>query len=707
MPPELKKGKSGKWYERTADGWVEAEGPASSGGPAGLITGNPRQPSPGRAGKEQIARGAVGLVGSGLDFANYLGNEMYAKKQAMSRRLGFDSPDPGPVSGPSYRDTFTNALGVGPPTTFAGGVGERIGGSLPITLATGGASLVPNLIRDVAGSVSAQYAQEKGAGPFGQAIAGVLGAILVPTRLPFAGARAASDAAESAAPGAVTIKPLSDSSALKIAKDSGVKPDNVRAVARYLQDRIAIDPATGKPKVEEFVAAIDEAERIFGEGTKPLLANAVGDVGGQNISAIQKSILDENAIANSRATGIRDAITEDLTNRIDKLFPRWETESALSDFATLEQSRALAKSEAWDDVPFDEIPRVSSENIKGALATIKEQRPLIYSKLPSETRSFIEGLGDEMSLRDLQDLKADLGNMIEAARFSDDPKYRTIAQVASSLMGRVKKDIAGIPESGTGPYNAAVKATRDYYDLFDPDTRTVRAFTKFGDKEKIVAEVFKAAKPSDEIDNLRRVFDQVPDGAEKVNSIFMRDLIGDKLGDKPIGGVLRTLTQEGKSDFYKKLLGPERYRDTLDVLNGYRIGTSFGIGSANATLATGSKGGALKALAAFVSSPLSKIKGAPEIISSRMNRLDAQQRAALIEEMVFDTKKAKELARIPLGNASEKEVSRWLGTFEVLSARAEVRSSLAASGSAVQSGRVPAAIRQGISSAVVNQGGFR
>lgn len=685
--------------------------------------------SPGRAGKEQLVRGAAGFAGSILDAGQYVGNEMFAKTQAMQRRLGLNAPSPTPYSGPSYRDRFVNATGIGPPNDFSGKVGESVGASLPMTLATAGMApagsammaLKDNLIRDVAGSIASRYAEKQGASPIGQAVAGIAASILTPTSFPSRAASASAGAADvvaDAAPGRVAssgtagTRQLTDSEALKIAKQFKMKPDNVRAVAEYLRERISIDPATGKPKVDEFVAAIDEAERLFGGGVKPLLANAIGDVGGANVIAVQKSVLDENAIANSRATGIRDAIVSDLRQRIHRLVPRWETESARADHATLEQSRLLAKTEAWDNTPLDEIATRPSAGIKATLDGIKAKEALLYAKFPQETRRFIEGLGEDMSLRDLQSLRADLGNIIEAGReFGVDPKYRTVLPAAITLLKRVDGEIDAMPKEGTAKYRSAVKATADYYELFDPKYKTTRAFTLYGDKEKIVSEVFKARNPVDEIDNIRRVFDQVPDGMDKVRSIFMRELIGETLGDKPVSSVLRELNKEGKSAFYRELLGPETYRETLDILNGYRIGTAFDIGAANSALKTGSKGASLKRLAAIISSPIKSAKGIPDAITSRIDVADARERVQLIEEMIFDTKLAKTLARIPTSDSSQKEVSRWLTSFETLSARAKARSALSG-----RSGfgppmpdRIPAAARQAISSGVVNSenGGVR
>ena len=707
----------------------------ASGGLSGLITGNV-QPGPGRAGKEQIARGLAGLAGSVLDAGQWVGRKVDAGIQGVLDPLGLSGNPLPEQTGPSYNERFVNALGIGPPTTFAGKLGERVGSALPMTLMSGGAApagqalnaIRANLIQDIAGSAASQFAQDRGAGPIGQAAAGILAAILVPTRLPGAAARAATtgqavtSATAQAGPVAPVIRELSDSETARLAKELRMKPDNVRAVAQYLRERIAIDPATGQPKIDEFLATLDEADRLFAGGVVPPLGNVVGDVGGQNILGVQKAVLDENAIANSRATGIQQAIVKDLNDRWEKLIPRWDTDSALSEFATLEESRRLAKAAAWDAVPFDQIPKRPSAPIKGMLESIKTNRPLMYAKMPSETRNFIEGLGDEISLRDLQDLKADLGNIIEAGRaYGVDPRYRTVAEAATRILGKVKSEIAELPEVGTEPYNAAVKATREYYDLFDPGMKTVSAFTQYGDKEKIVREVLKAKNPVDEVDNLRRVFGQTPDGMEKVYSIFMRDLIGDNIGDKPIGTVLRELNREGKSEFYRKLLGPEKFRATMDILQGYRIGTAYDVGKTSALLKTGSRIGSIKRAAAIISSPLRSMNGLPDTIAERLSAADQAERARLIEEMIFDpTGIARKLAKIPAAGAPKAEVDGWLKNFSVLSARAQARSALASGAPSVQQpigaaldaggrmvNRAQAAARQGISSAVVNQGGVR
>jgi hypothetical protein len=726
MPIDPEKIRAGLAARRAAAEASAAEEPTAVGPQASQPVA-----SPGRAGKEQIVRGAVGFAGSVLDAGQYVGQDLYAKKQAMARRLGFNAPDPEPIAGPSYHETFTNATGIGPPTDFWGGVGEQVGGSLPMSLATGGMApagqvvraIGTNLIQDVAGSVAGQFAKKQGAGPIGQAAASILAAIMVPTRLIQEGAEsvagrargiqtaaAARDEAISGAQKVAStpaIRELSDSETLKLSKELGMKPDNVRAVSAYLRDRIAIDPTTGQPKIDEFMQTLDEADRLFKGGVTPPLANVVGDVGGENILAVQKSVLESDAIANSRATGIHQAVTKDLDARMDKLFPRWDTDSALSDFSTLEESRSLQKAAAWDAVPFDEIPTRPSAPIKAVLADIQKRDGLAYAKMPSTTRNFIEKMGDEASLRDLQSLKADLANTIEAARNNPDPDFKTIKQASMRVLDVVKSETQKLPSTGTAKYNEAVKSTREYYELFDPEFKTVRAFTRFEDREKIVREVFKADRPAEEVDNLRRVFGQTEKGMEKVESIFMRDLVGENLGDKPVGSVLKELTKESKESFYKKLLGPEKYRDTVDVLNGYRIGTSYGAGSASALMKTGSKEPSIKRLAGILSNPISTVKGIPVVISETMDSIDAQERVKLIEEMIFDpTGIARKLAKLPLESSKPQEVETWLQNFSILVARSRTRKALEEMERA-QGGMYPssaqAAGRQAISSAVVNQ----
>lgn len=694
---------NGKFYEKSDQGWVEV-------------------PSPGRAGKEQLARGAASFAGSVLDAGQWVGRKVDSGIQGLLGTVGLEGNPLPPQTGPSYQERFVNALGIGPPQTFLQKVGERVGSSLPMTLASGGTAsagqalnaIRTNLIQDIAGSAASQYAEDKGAGPVGQAVAGIIAAIAVPTRLPKAMSRAgsvASDVAESAGESATAsarpamspaTRRLSDSQAAEIAKQYKVKPDNVRAVARYLQDRISIDPVTGEHKIDDFVNTLDDAERILGGKVKPLLGNAVGDVGGPNMIAIQKSVIDENPLASARATGVRDAIVKDLNERMDSLVPYQPTQRSVDNFSSTRQALSAAKSDAWSVVPFDELPKVPATPIKSVLENLRTKKALIYSKLPSDTRRFIENMGDEVTYEDLQELKSDLGEIIaDASGIQSSRSTRMSAEGARRIMGTVKSALAEMPETGSDAYTKAVAATKEYYDLFSPDAKTVQAFSRFEDREQIVRKILSSDKPEKEVDNIRRIFGRTQGGMDSVESVFTRDLIGENLGDKPVSTVLKELSKEGKGKFYKALLGEEKYNAIRDIMVGYRIGTAYDVGSATTAIKTGSRFPQLRRLAAEIIHPTKW----PESIAKRLDEKSVAERKQLIEELVFDpTGLGKRLAKLPLEGAKQADVDAWVRDFDVLAARARARQVLRSSPMAQQGPRrLEAAVRSAASNAVVNR----
>ena len=679
--------------------------------------------SPGRAGKEQVVRGAVGMLGSVMDAGQYVGREMYAKKQAMARRMGFDAPSPAPTEGPSYRERFIDQTGIGEPNTFGGQVGEMVGGSIPMNVVTGGMGYPVNVIRDIASSTAAVYAGKNGYGRTGQMVASVLTAMAVPNRIPGMGSGGATSVTR---PPAVTgqaddavsaiasqgdssvqtlpMKMLSDADTAAIAKKYGVKPDNIREVAKILQDRVIIDPVTGAPRIDDLVAEIDDTMRIFPNPAKrPTTAQVAGKLGGSNLLAMETTALLDDPILNSRAGGIRDAIETDLKERFDGLVGGGSTQGALEKSTTLDDSLRGVKAQAWANVPFDELPVRPARSLKSTLGGMKSNRSMLYRHVPSDLKDLIENLDESVTARDLQDMRARVGEVIA------DPDATNLAKESS----RVIKDVIDfeldqLPEEGSKAYRSAVASTAKYHQVFPGDSSFVKALRTTKDRTQLANSILKAKDKAKEFEIAKGIFGQTEGGMEDLRAILMKTLVGENIGDIPMSTVKKSLSNEGVHGVYKSLLGPEDFSTFKDVLKGFETGTRYANGTPAAVIKTQSVIPAVQRLAAGITSPIKTLKNAPTAVQDAIESLNAEERKLLMNEMIFDLDLTRRLARIPTNGASEKVVSSWLADFGKLVARSVVRSQSGSQSAATPAiggapGRPLAAARAALGPMVVNQ----
>ena len=386
---------------------------------------------------------------------------------------------------------------------------ERMGMQAPLSagsiaasgLAGGAWAVKDAVIQDLSSNVASQYAKRKGFGLFGQAVAGIVGAMVAPTRAPSfltnRFGKAAQDAAEEAP---APFRTLSDSEIDKLAKQHDVKPDDMRAVAKMVQQRIQIDPITGQPKLDELVNQLDEVARIFpNPKVRPTTAQAAGKLGGGNLVAAEDAATLADPVINSRVSGIRDAVAEDLSQRWDSLVKEGSTDGALEKFAGLKATEKVAKANAWDAVPFDELPKRPAATIVNTLESMKNDRTLLYRNVPFDVRGMIENFGDEVTARDLQDLRARLGEIAEEGLTATDRSVQMSAKAARDLRKVVDDQLNQLPEDGSQAYRDAIGATNRYYELFPTESKAVKAFSKYTDRSRIAGEVLRADDPVDEI----------------------------------------------------------------------------------------------------------------------------------------------------------------------------------------------------------------
>lgn len=588
--------------------------------------------------------------------------------------------------GPDYSDPNVLANGIAPPTTFAERVAGRLGSDSPFLVANaaGGAAAGLNTAKNlvisfITSDAASQYAQDKGYGAVGQFVAGVAGGAagaLATTRADSA-ARAIAGRLTGQAP-PVSALDLPEQEIFDIAKKYRISKRSVREAAQTARDMFIDDPTGKNPSIEEFKRTVEASAKIFKEsGTTPTSAQLAGRLGAEEIVGREsKAALGDPAFR--RALGGQKMATERFLNeQWESLVPNGSADGIVQKAATLADDLEQAKATAWGRVDFESIPKRPIEPLKNALSKIDE-RPAYAKFIPGEIREMIEQAPDgEISALHLQDIKARLGGIIADGKQWDATEAQRAARVAAAkLQDAVTDQLKALPEGeANSAYRAAVKATSDYYDVFNPDSIAVKSLRDLTSGDKIARRIMGSNDPLAELESARKVLDKTHGGMDDLKAVFAERLTGGNVETMNAKKALQMFTSTDGEKFYRALYG-DAYEPMRDTIKAFEWARRYQGGTPSNMASTGSKLPHFVAKGiGWVSSPLQSLKRAPvwvaELVTGDIKT--AAQQEMLIKEALRRPELLVQLAEIPGKTATAAEVTRWVHGWKSLVAAAKTR----------------------------------
>lgn len=661
-----KQGNDGKWYEKTADGWVEADAPAAEG--PGVL--------------KSILRGAAQAPA------------MLPSSKFM--RLGGIPPRAFPhVAGPLMeRDVqadFANRTGIAPPKNYVERTAERFGQGLPFAAATapwlygmGGAKAVGlGLLGDAVSAMMEQGVADKGYGPLVQLAAGIPAAVLTPsgiaddvvssapemTRFAKRAANAADDVVLSA----------SDTAKLaSVAKDFGVSDKSVINAVQEWQRRMPADPTGGRAFLDQAVEALQESRRLFPDPKKrPTVAQILGELGGANMGAMEAQMArdaSDGIDLSSEIAGRKLAVVQDLESQWDEMTPGVPAKNAQASMRELRQRLADEAQAAWEQVPFDQMPRAQMKGLVGANRRLQMVPIADKGFLPTEEMKVVDDLvakyGRKVPMDEIQSLRSRLYAIHRAA----DSPFATLelkqrSRLAGQLTREVENIINGLPDAGSAAYMRARSATRNMHEIIPNDSAALRAIEDIDDPAKMIRKVL--ATPND-ARTVRRAFEQTPEGLQSLQRAAWDDLFGEGMKDFSTKAIRRKLNQRRQA--YGEIFGQEKLNSTFDLLKKIEIGGRFITGTPAQFRSTGSNMTPLHLLLAGAEVATNPAGAGATVAGKVMKRVmesaqTATERNAIFREALMDDELAETLTSVVTPNT----LPAWQKNWDKLVARAKAR----------------------------------
>lgn len=671
MPPEVKQGKSGKWFEKTPDGWVETDAPASSSEGPGVL--------------RSIARG-IAQAPAMLPQSKYMalaGMPMRTSPQAAQAAVD-RQPD-------AAAQRFAGMTGIAPPTNYVERTAERFGQGLPFAAAAspylyglGGAKAVGlGVAGDALGALSEQGAADRGYGPLVQLAAGIPAAVLTPSGIADDVVRAGSSATRFgrriAAAGSAPPLSADDTAKLAwIAKDFGTTEKNVLNAVGEWQRRMPHDPNGGRAFLDQAVEALQEARVLFPDPKKrPTVAQILGELGGANIGAMESALARDAADGvdmSAEIAGRKLAVVQDLESQWDNMVPGAPAKNAQTSIRELRQKMQGEAQALWEAVPFNEMPRASMKGLAGANKRLNSVPLADQSFLPTAEMEIVDNLvkkyGRKVPMAEIQSLRSRLYAIHDAAKSPFAPmELKQQSRLAGKLTHEVEAIVKGLPEAGSAAYMRARKATSDMYDLLPRDSDALRVIEEIDDPVKMVRRVLATPKDARTV---RKAFEQTPEGLQSLQHAAWEDLFGDGMQDFSAKAIRRKLFRQRGA--YAEIFGPEKLQATFDLLRKIDIAGRFITGTPAQFRSTGSNMTPLHIMLAGAEVATSPGAASAQIVGKIAKRVfesaqTEKARNAIFREALMDDERAETLTKIP----TARELPAWQKNWDKLVARSKAR----------------------------------
>lgn len=681
MTTERMQGKSGAWYERSADGtsWVKASEPE----PAAEAEG------PGAA--ASLMRGIAQFPAlMPMPRSMGIGGGLTPGRNSINRTI-MNEPDE------AAQARLAERSGIAPPTNFVERSAERLGTGLPFSammgpqaLAMGGPkALGLMVISDVVSSMFEQGTQDAGGGPLLQAGAGLIGAIATPSGI----AGNAGDAAQglnrfarkvaTEAGKEVSVSPAQQKKLASVAADFGMDESTVVSAVKEWQRKMPVDEEGGRRFLDQAVEALQEARDLFPDPkSRPTVAQILGGLGGSYVAGLEASAarMGDGAKA-ADVAGRKLRVVQDLEKEWEQMVPGAPAKTAQAIVKGTRDRLAAEAGAAWADVPFNEMPQANMRGLFGAtkrLAAVPlADRDFLPTAEIQVVKDLVEKYGRRVPMSEIQSLRSRLYELHRAANSPlADPSLRQRSRLAGQLTREVEKIIDGLPQAGSAKYMRARELTRQMHELLPGGSDAIRALEEVDDPLKMVQRILRSPEQAG---IARRALAAEEGGERALEAAAFENLFMGEMDNFTPRSIRMKLNRNHAA--YTEIFGAEKMQNLHRMLKKIEIAGRFRAGTPAAVMGTGSAQSPLHALLAGAEMATSPSGAAMGVAGKVLNRViesveNNEARNAIILEALMDDDTAEFLSAFPTSRA----LPAWQMQWDKIVARSKTRAQLRSGG---------------------------
>lgn len=575
----------------------------------------------------------------------------------------------------ALRKERTQRLGERPPsipaptrpvTRIAQSVGQD---ALPILAGAGFAPLL------APAAPMAAVAAEMGLGALGSGVARSIEEAGGSGATQFVGEVAATAAAPLAAPTRVArriglesaIRGLDDvavAAAESAAKRHGFDTETWLRASSELKRKLARGTKDPDKYIDKTREALGRDIEAFGE-TTPTLAQSAGEYGGQNIASMELQYAKHDQDYAADALGRRLDVAGQLEDDFSAARPSGSMTSAREGVVEKWGERIGDERAKWEELRGrDDTPWVWMTPLKEKVSKMRGGPRASRRYLPTEAR-FIEQSDYFERLPEWQAIRSELLDAVRAGKaFGADRATRRRGARAAEIVERMNQqlDTMGTEFQKWSPdqavnsevYKEALALTRENALLFDPKSEAFDAIINLDDPRKIIARVKNAKRPVAEVERLRTMLADSPEGWEGFRASVWNDLFGSSLGDRSSRQMESALdATHGNRDFYRAVFGDQGLSFIDELVRRQRVSATGKAGTSAQAASTGTGQAAIDQLISYASDAKNPVWSVATKTGKYLanKALSREEVMVLLRNATLDIRLAKALLDTPTARA--------------------------------------------------------
>lgn len=693
MMGEIKQGKDGNFYEKTAQGWVPAQAPAME---ASAPTERPSLMERVQRGASRAPASLMRTVAQGMNyidsrpvFSEWVGGPPFQSAFGVDTQALVDAPWDA-ASDEAHRRVFGRDPVTTPPEGIMEKTAEGIGGGLatPVPGAPGGGTVGGLMLEGLGlagGSLAGAAADEVGLPWWAQMGLSIGGSVApsmagrsIATRMAGAEARSAADDVLD------TMKWRAGTESAPDFMPPSARPGTILNASSELKTMIP------RGFEDEAASRLDDVLEAFPEArTRPTTSQALDELGGETMESATMGLSRGDRTFSRNLAGQKLSAVRAVDDDLAALRPSGDLPTAQAAYEATVDAAIQSERAAWNAVPMDLMPQVPTRGLKRAAEEIRAGVGVAGAKnLPDELATVLE-YGDNVPFSELQSLRSELlaveragrSPMASAKATRQSAHAARLRQHVDDLIDDVAENsqITGQPlkpgtastvqrQEGVAALRDAQRITRENRELFDPRSPVVRAFENPKEAKDIANGLIRGG-PRD-ARRAMTMFRQNQAAQDSVRRIVMDELIGpDILTEGAAKSAMKRLRE--KRETAVALFGAEHVQNVERLLRKARTVRSGRAGTRAGGLGTGS--GTLSASQQMVKESAQELIGQrgmtladmaawiPKKVASTYRDLADADFQRVMAAAVIDPELARDLLRIPGPAALPKWATRMRG----------------------------------------------